>query len=225
MFGEKFVFIHIPKCAGYFIKDFILKNKLGRDLQGEYSTAFLIPEPYHNKEIIASIRNPWDWYVSLWGYRSQRRERDEIQIDKPSKTNDPHSEVSYFNPDVPFRQYIFNMLDDGANKSRMGREILLGSDPIPKNKLCYVFRDMVVQDIGFYSYYINFMGGDIINKYLKVENIEEELKSYFGIPVTDKNRINCSRREKDYRPYYDETTMEMVRHKDRLMIDKFGYSF
>ena len=38
-------------------------------------------------------------------------------------------------------------------------------------------------------------------------------------------KVNASQRNNDYQTYYDEETIELVRKKDRLIIEKYDYHF
>ena len=62
--SDKIVFIHLQKTGGVHISQ--LLSKL---LEGEKQPGHLQVDPeYHSRFIIGSMRNPWDWYVSLWAY-------------------------------------------------------------------------------------------------------------------------------------------------------------
>ena len=62
--SEKIVFIHLQKTGGVHISQILSKL-----LEGEKQPGHLQVHPeYHSRFIIGSMRNPWDWYVSLWAY-------------------------------------------------------------------------------------------------------------------------------------------------------------
>ena len=63
---EKLLFIHLQKTAGTHITR-LLKKTVGGKQQGRHNPA--TNELINSSRIhLASIRNPWDWYVSLWSY-------------------------------------------------------------------------------------------------------------------------------------------------------------
>lgn len=96
---DKFNFIHLPKTGGSFTQKIIAKvyknkaksihSKIKQKLKIEYcvkhwnTEKFLfttsewgqhggvneIPNKYSNKPILSIIRNPFDWYASLYGFR------------------------------------------------------------------------------------------------------------------------------------------------------------
>lgn len=64
--SEKFLYIELPKTACSQIRDF-LKHLAGGENIGKHnrpSQDLLDSE----RAVIGSIRNPWDWYVSLWAF-------------------------------------------------------------------------------------------------------------------------------------------------------------
>jgi hypothetical protein len=61
---DKLVFVELHKTGGTHISA-ILGDLIGGHQEGKHNR--LIAE-YKNRFILGSIRNPWDWYVSLWAY-------------------------------------------------------------------------------------------------------------------------------------------------------------
>ncbi|MBN2112559.1 MAG: hypothetical protein JW785_00370 [Acidimicrobiia bacterium] len=88
---EHFVFVHIPKTGGDFIRRVCLKHlppdsvvahhiaKHGRDTE--------IPGPYRGLPRFALVRNPWDWHVSwfhyLMGSGRPEEHRDRVRVMNP----------------------------------------------------------------------------------------------------------------------------------------------
>ncbi len=62
--SEKLVFLQMQKCAGTHIAA-LLERHIGGERRGKHSP-LAVPAP--EKLVVGSIRNPWDWYVSLWAY-------------------------------------------------------------------------------------------------------------------------------------------------------------
>jgi len=63
---DQFVFVDLPKCASSHLLR-ILQASFGGERRGTH-----VPVPpslvRSGRAIWSSIRNPWDWYVSLWAY-------------------------------------------------------------------------------------------------------------------------------------------------------------
>lgn len=62
--SDKIVFIHLQKTAGVHISQTLSKLVDGEKIKEHPQ----LPEHLRSRYIIGSIRNPWDWYVSLWAY-------------------------------------------------------------------------------------------------------------------------------------------------------------
>jgi len=62
--SDKFVFTELHKTAGTHIGKWLKNIAPGKQV-GKHNK---IPAELRDRFIIGSIRNPWDWYVSLWGY-------------------------------------------------------------------------------------------------------------------------------------------------------------
>ena len=60
--SEKIVFLELHKTGGSHIGH-LLSSLLEGEQVGKHNT---LKDLYRNRTILGSIRNPWDWYVSLW---------------------------------------------------------------------------------------------------------------------------------------------------------------
>lgn len=62
--SSKIVFTELHKTGGTHIGNW-LNRLIGGEQIGKHNR---VPASLQNRFIIGSIRNPWDWYVSLWAY-------------------------------------------------------------------------------------------------------------------------------------------------------------
>lgn len=66
LISDKLLYLELPKTACSHIRN-LLKYLVGGKLDGKHNRL-----PHHwenqNKMIVGSIRNPWDWYVSMWAF-------------------------------------------------------------------------------------------------------------------------------------------------------------
>jgi len=62
--SEELIFLQLQKAAGTHIA-FLLQRHLGGELRGKHGPLDFDPG---GRVIVGSVRNPWDWYVSLWAY-------------------------------------------------------------------------------------------------------------------------------------------------------------
>ena len=71
---DDFIFIHLQKCAGTTIGEFLLKAfpncKKSRD---EHDGVSEIPKDQHGKLIVGTVRNPFDWYLSWYSSRKYEK--------------------------------------------------------------------------------------------------------------------------------------------------------
>lgn len=62
--SDRLVFLELQKTGGSHIRRLLEKYVEGR-LVGKHNR---VAKEYTDKYVVGSIRNPWDWYVSLWAF-------------------------------------------------------------------------------------------------------------------------------------------------------------
>lgn len=67
--SDSLIFVELHKTAGSHIGKCLNKILVGEQV-GKHNA---VPVELHDRFILGSIRNPWDWYVSLWGYGCDRK--------------------------------------------------------------------------------------------------------------------------------------------------------
>jgi hypothetical protein len=72
-FGKDFIFVHIPKCAGTFIRDYLKSQNMGKSNPKWHVPISEIG--VGKREVISSIRNPMDYYSSLYEYHKKKPHR------------------------------------------------------------------------------------------------------------------------------------------------------
>ena len=65
---DKFVFVHLPRSGGTFVSEVIKKFFPSAYEIGHHLPRELLPEEYSHLPVLGTIRNPWDFYVSLYHY-------------------------------------------------------------------------------------------------------------------------------------------------------------
>jgi len=69
---DNFVFIHLQKCAGTTVREFLFKAFSNCKRHGsEHSGVQDIPKGHRDKLIVGTVRNPWAWYLSWWSGRRE----------------------------------------------------------------------------------------------------------------------------------------------------------
>ncbi|MEL7310231.1 MAG: hypothetical protein AAFN07_01860 [Pseudomonadota bacterium] len=67
--SEHLAFVELHKTGGSHIGRWLAKTVPGEQV-GKHNR---LPEAHQGKFVIGSVRNPWDWYVSLWAYGCSSR--------------------------------------------------------------------------------------------------------------------------------------------------------
>jgi len=203
------------------------------------------------KLVFATVRNPWDWYVSLWAYGAGGKSaiRNYLTANLDSKELEELYDRS--DPAVAFRRWLTLMHEPSFLDRIMGEHL-------PQSGLAavcglYTYRFMrvttrfprfllhrpLVQAVGGPRRYHGMMR--TYDTVLRNEHLSGEL-----IALVEQNRRRCrfradaadiirsaearprnssNRSLASYRDYYDERCAALVAGRDRFFIDEFGYRF
>jgi len=240
---SKFVFVHNPRTGGAFVRR-VLKNICS-------SSLFLPLEEWHTpvhdlkrhdfkKFKFGVIRNPWDWYVSLYHFQQ------------------PHGKwlklTNSLGPKNTFHHFLSVFLSDKFAQKHQDMKFYPVGNPYKKATVP-VFEYMRNLDIGFFSYryiymfcknYENiFYNKNIIfkrhNRLLSLDRVlrNESLSTSLINLIADKGicdkekaiticrtckKVNPTK-HKHYSRYYTKKLINLVKYKDRLIIDKYNYKF
>jgi hypothetical protein len=221
-----------------------------------------------NRYFISSIRNPWDWYLSLWTFGVQgngglmhrltrkRYLRSLISAIRNPKRN--YLSVFYeLSKDVTLWRSVYDRSDDvelfrkwlkliqNRNNSYFLGE---GYGNTAITNLCgfmtyrYLYlccRNVRELDdaelISSYKDLHQFENNNCyIDFFIRQESLEDDLCEAIEKlrPLTQENRkliygakkINASKRSLSISEYYDDESIELIRNRDRLLIERFDYS-
>lgn len=81
--SESLVFTELHKTAGSHLLK-LLSTYVGGEQIGKHNR---IPVDLRKNFVLGSIRNPWDWYVSLWGYGCDKRGSVYLQTSRKINTS------------------------------------------------------------------------------------------------------------------------------------------
>ena len=65
---DKFVFVHLPRTGGTFVSEVIRKFFPSAHEIGHHLPRELLPREYSHLPVLGTVRNPWEFYVSLYHY-------------------------------------------------------------------------------------------------------------------------------------------------------------
>lgn len=216
--------------------------------------------------IAGSIRDPWDWYVSLWGYGCDGRGALHGKLTgrksltghgvRNGLTAGLREMLHDFMRRKGLWKRLYSDVDSHGNFRRWLKYLhappgvrAAGGDfarsSISSFAGLYTFRfcrlylaDEEILYNGSISTFEDLQStydqGNILQHVIRMENITGgilELLQLSGTPVDDDTedriremkRTNPSSRRKDLSFYYDAETVEIVRRRDALILEKFEY--
>ena len=224
---KQFVFVHLPKTGGTFVRDTLKTH--------QHASWQLRERPGHHpartgprdRPILGIIRNPWDWYVSSYFFRRNnilnslgawRKPRDQwlsgmLQWEKIIR-GQPEGTAG-------FRESL-------ALMTRVAAGELKGSDyvalPAEDGRLTWRHNEYLCDE-----------DAEPICDVAKFESLRVDVEAFLSrhsIPLStnllaalhSNPKKNVSPRGA-YREYYDDAGRELVANVDRSIIERYGYEF
>jgi hypothetical protein len=97
---DKLIYVHCPKTGGIFVERVLRRDKAGKQLMGAHDPATqLSPEIVGDRLVVATLRNPWDWYVSLYYYA----------IEQSAEGENAAGLLAYGNGEVGFKPFLYGV--------------------------------------------------------------------------------------------------------------------
>lgn len=203
------------------------------------------------KVVFATVRNPWDWYVSLWAWGLDGKSA----VHRWLRHALPKEELrALYHPAEPavFRRWLA-AIHDPAFAQRFLRERYPQSGLAPfMGFYTYRFQRTTTTYPGLFLRRWRIGGPDAIRDFhrrrkaygavLRLERLRDDLECFVGanrercrfrpdaqstiIAAADRQRVHASRRPFDgYSDYYDDEARDLVARRDRFFIEEFGYEF
>lgn len=211
--SKDFILIHLQKCGGTFIRTLMERHFGCNNIKPEHSGVSALRPNHKDRLLVGTIRNPWSWYVSLY---SKHNGNPNSFMKDTFKDNPTFSQwlVKFLNEDRKLHDLDFNIIQKhgiGPYTYRMLR--------------CYTTNGG--------------LNPNLIDNRLKIIKTEGNLSANFikvlednGVKVGDdiKNKILSTDKihtsnHGHYSEYYTDETIELVRQKDKIIIDKFNYNY
>jgi hypothetical protein len=251
---DRFIYLDVYRTGSSHILALLPKITDGKLLRTERHAALTKAHPLSRgsgKLVFTSVRNPWDWYVSLWAYGAEGKSAIRRYLAAHLTPAELPRLYDNEKPAVAFRNWLLTMHDPAILK-RVMKEHLPQSGLAPVIGL-YTYRFLRVTTL-----YPRFLlrwplirsPGDAIRHHLRFKAWSEVLRAesldsdLIGlverhgpacsfsadaariIAKSAKNRRNASQRTlASYRDYYDDETAELVATRDSFFTDAFGYRF
>jgi len=227
---DNFSFIHVYKTGGTFVdntlKDLYFKYPnlkfyyLEDSIYKCHCPYSKIPEQYKNLPVLSIIRNPFDWYVSIYFYGSWWRNQHKEDIDWLSKyINKPF--------DVPIKELI------DRKSTNISKSIIFFFSKNIEESMKEFENDPIlyVKEKKYKTYFFDKIS------WIHQENLNEELINYLLNNcnfdhsslefIRDKPKIlpfddlHLRKKEHKWETFFDKELIEYVKEKDSLVFDMF----
>ena len=87
---DHFVYIHTSRTAGTFLNKLIIEHVPGAQMLQYHGHLRDLPDKYSHLPVIGFVRNPWDWYVSMFfDYRRKKQYIFQIMSDDAALRFEP----------------------------------------------------------------------------------------------------------------------------------------
>jgi len=206
---------------------------------------------FKNKIKAGNIRNPWDWYVSLWAFGCMKKGGLYDHLVTNNFLKSIKNPKSLFAAKKNWKEVYADAENISLFQKWLKMVLVTDRNDIPEFKknnphdfiglLSFRYMQLYTTDFksansvitGYDDLYTfdkknNFLNMFIRNEYLESDFIE--LMKKIEIPETSYSALlqapktNASQR-KSYHQYYDTELVELVHAKEKLIIDKHGYIF
>lgn len=253
--SDQLIYIQLQKTACTHIAS-LLMGLLDGECVGLHNAA-TADQLDSNRLFVSSIRNPWDWYLSLWTFGVQGNGALMRRLTKWNKKKSPAKQLHAYSDDVDLWRDVYDRCDNVASFRTWLR---LVHDPLNSSALGEGYGDTAINGLcGFMTYrYLYLCCTNVdelsppglianyaelvqfaqrncyIDCFIRQESLEDDLcKVVEQIkPLTQEDRqlvygatkTNTSKRSLSIADYYDEASIELVRQRDRLLVEKFDYA-
>jgi len=237
----KFIFVHIPKAAGTFIRTMLLRHSPGSYKyklshvpisRGERHLSRQGEDPSSYFKFL-SVRNPFSWYVSLYehgragnahewwqlGYGLNENVSFEVWLRKLLAI--PGSDLQFKQDERPTTQNLLAVQDSTLKVGWLTHRLIRSSFPVTLAEKS--FREGTLlewQD-----------PRNRIDMVLHTEQVRNDLLAQDGVlgiqprsraAIRDQPRIN-KRKHKPASTYYTPELQQLVAEKDKYIFEGFGY--
>ncbi len=232
-----FVYIHTSRTGGTFLNKLILEYVPGARMLQYHGHLGDLPSEYSHLPVIGFVRNPWDWYVSMF-FDYRRKQQFVYQIVSERGVLDFEATVSRF-----------LKLGDNSAQSKSLLEQLVKAAPTSINARNPARHQLpglrsehfanYSKNQGYYSWLFQLMYESENTHRIHIgqfENLREEALRLFeetGTPITksitayleEAEPLNSTRRPKSFVEGYPPKLEQLVADRENYLIDQFGYEF
>lgn len=224
----RFVFLHLHKSGGTFVNAGLMQHIAGARQIGYHLPRSLLPAQYAALPLLGLVRNPWSYYVSWYSFQRSRP--------RPNALFQTLSQGGA----LDFAGTIRNLLNLDRDPALLDRVLAVLPAAYVNQGLnlpSFALAPIRGSGLGFYSFLYRYLYGPDVSavKLARMEQLRLEVPRLLesaGEPLTvalleymnAAPALNTSEHG-PHRQLYDAELAQMVAERDRLVIDRHGYSF
>ncbi len=250
---DDFIFLDVYRTGSSHVLDLFWKIYEKKPVRNFRHASLTKGRPWGltgGKPVFATVRNPWDWYVSLWGIEADGKRPIGKAMFSHLKPEDYAALFDKSDPRASFSRWLNHMHDPAWLDRGLPREHLRASGLASAIGI-YTYRFLRVTTryprVFLRRPFINGPEGAVryhrlmkaYGTMLRNETLSDDLVAFVeshpqGFKQDAVNKIraantrpkNASIRSFDsYRDYYSDADAALVAGRDRFFITEFGYSF
>ena len=230
-----FVYIHTSRTAGTFLNKLILDHVPGAKMLQYHGQLRDLPRTFSHLPVIGFVRNPWDWYVSMY-FDYRRKQQYVFEIISEGGVAGFEKTVTRF----------LSLGDKSAqSKKLLGQLVKTAPTTISEQTppglrnpglLSEHFANFP-ENLGYYSWLTKLMYESKIAHRVHFGRFEDlraqalHLLTITGTPITEgitsylgnTGVMNSSPRPKDFMGAYPPKLEQLVADKEKYLIDLFDY--
>jgi hypothetical protein len=238
--ADRLVFLQLQKTGSTHIAKLLAQLVPGRQRAKHSRPAARLMES--GRAFVGSVRNPWDWYVSLWAFGCGREGGLYQLLADGSTARHAAWQRVYADSGDPllFRQWLAMIAETRLLGERYG------ASPIHSFAGFFTYRylRLFARDAGpLFSGALADAAAlaefdrrqNLVKHFIRNEHLAEDLIRILGAcgyPLDEKQlelinapvRTNASFRSRDHVRYYDAHTAQLVLDRERFIADKHGYA-
>jgi hypothetical protein len=251
---EKIIYLDVYKTGSTHVFDVLKKATGKRPQRVSRHSPLTEVHPWrwkNGKFVFATIRNPWDWYVSLWAFGTHEDKSFYQNVCDAAGEDMAGRLYDHANPQVSFPLWLKSILDPdfiarmkGKTLATSGMAEVMGVYSYRFMRITTPFPSILLRrwNIGSIdraiAYQKRWATYDAIYRSEQLDAALERLISERGealgfradalkfVRRGEKQRTNMSTRTlSSYRDYYTDDLAELVRQRDRMIVDMFDYRF
>lgn len=218
---KDFVFIHLPKTGGDFIRTVYGQNMpeesiIPTDL-AKHAADHLVPAEYRDLPRFGLIRNPWAWYVSWYHYHlgSGRTEEHKQRVNNPV-----WSHVSDGGATTDFATIVTRLCTGDVPNPRVAHRLKEKDIDVLTERYLATFKDGLTN--GTITIGRTETMRDDFLAFLAAHEIE--VPETLAAAIRERPKLNITKHA-PYQEHYSPELRELVGHKARLIVERYGYEF